>query len=315
MTKYCELVADVASYQPATLTFFQALRVKKVRAVIIKLTEGSAAGSAYLNPKAVMQIKHARKAGLFVHAYHYAKFHGQQDAKEEADWFTRHARELGITSDSILALDIEDKQNANPATKDANTFLQRVKDSGYPHVDIYSMASWFWNKRLDVDQLIAKNLWVANYGVSAPGVKNVGLWQYTNSFDVDGGKVDMNYDFNGFYTKSLSAVKNKVLMNKEANNFTDGFGDKWFYQHGKFITHATIRLRWGAKITSAVIALLPVNSTIDYDAYSFHDGYVWLRQPRAGGKFGYLASGEAYEGQRTSYWGEFSKIGISENSA
>ncbi|KRM95084.1 endolysin [Liquorilactobacillus aquaticus DSM 21051] len=314
MPKYCELVADIASYQPDTLAFFRSLRVKKVRAVIIKLTEGSATGSAYVNPKAAMQVKHALEAGLLVHVYHYAKFRGQQDAKDEADWFIKHVRKLGITSNSVLALDIEDKRNNDPATADANTFLQRVKSAGYPRVDVYSMASWFWNGRLDVRQLIAKNLWVANYGVPAPGVANVGLWQYTNVFDVDGVKLDMNYDFNGFYTKLPLTVKNKVVTNKGLDNFIDVLGDKWFYQHGRFTTHTAIRLRWGAKITSGIITLLPANSVIDYDAYSFHDGYIWLRQPRSNNKFGYLVSGEEHEGHRTNYWGVFGKTVFSEVS-
>lgn len=206
MSKYQELVMDIASYQPSDLTFFKEAVNKGVKAVIVKLTEGSENGDHYINPKAAEQISNAKAAGLLVHAYHYAKFNGVKDAQDEADWFTKNAKLLGITAESVMALDIEDSSNKYYATDDANAFIQRVKDRGYPNTDVYSMASWFWAGRLVPSQLIAKNLWVANYGVDSPGLDNVGLWQYTSSFVINGARVDMSYDFNGFYTKARPNV-------------------------------------------------------------------------------------------------------------
>ena len=188
------LVMDVSGYQPDTISFFQAAKNAGVKAVIVKLTQGSADGDAYVNPKAQAQINNARSVGLLVHGYHYARFNGNQDARNEAKWFVDHAKQFGLGPESVLALDIEDKANAKYATSDANAFLQAVKDAGYPKVDIYSMASWFWQGRLNAAQLIAKNKWVANYGVSQPGVDNVGLWQFTSTYNIAGNKVDMSYD-------------------------------------------------------------------------------------------------------------------------
>lgn len=143
------LVMDISSYQPDTVSFFQAAKNAGVKAVIVKLTQGSADGDAYVNPKAQAQINNARSVGLLVHGYHYARFNGNQDARNEAKWFTDHAKKFGLGPESVLALDIEDKVNAKYATSDANAFLQAVKDAGYPKVDIYSMASWFWQGRLN----------------------------------------------------------------------------------------------------------------------------------------------------------------------
>ena len=196
------LVMDVSSHQPDTISFFQAAKNAGVKAVIVKLTQGSADGDAYVNPKAQAQINNARSVGLLVHGYHYARFYGDQDARNEAKWFTDHAKKFGLGPGSVMALDIEDKANAKYATSDANAFLQAVKDAGYPKVDIYSMASWFWQGRLNAAQLIAKNKWVANYGVSQPGVDNVGLWQFTSTYNIAGNEVDMSYDFSGFYTNA-----------------------------------------------------------------------------------------------------------------
>lgn len=198
------LVMDVASYQPDDLAFFQAAASQGVKAVIVKLTEGSNPGSAYVNPKAQNQINNARAAGLLVHGYHFADFNGTADAQAEANWFVQKAKEFGLGTDSVLALDLENSEvNANPATNDAIAFLNQVKASGYPLVDCYVGASWVRNGRVDPTQL-GVNLWVAAYNPTAPGVDNVGTWQYTSSFPINGNNVDMSYDFSGYYTNGAT---------------------------------------------------------------------------------------------------------------
>lgn len=194
------LVADISSYQPDEPAFFKALKDQGVKAVIVKITQGSADGDAYVNSKAQTQINNARSAGLLVHGYHYARFNGRQDAINEAKWFYQHATAMGLGKESVWAVDAEDGAMAQNATADVNAFLQYLIDQGHLNVDVYSMASWFWEKRLIQSELLAKNDWVANYGRSQPGVPNVGTWQFTNSFSVYGIKIDMSYDFHGYYT-------------------------------------------------------------------------------------------------------------------
>lgn len=298
------LVMDISSYQPDTVSFFQAAKNAGVKAVIVKLTQGSADGDAYVNPKAQAQINNARSVGLLVHGYHYARFNGNQDARNEAKWFTDHAKKFGLGPESVLALDIEDKANAKYATSDANAFLQAVKDAGYPKVDIYSMASWFWSGRLNAAQLIAKNKWVANYGVSQPGVDNVGTWQWTDNYKIAGTGVDMSYDFSGFYTNAdTSANEPKPVtpapkpVNQETT-WTDNLGDTWHAEDGKFVSNTALHLRWGARPSASTIAVLPVGSVIKYDAWSRGSEFVYVRQPRGNG-YGYVAvrnakTGEAY---------------------
>lgn len=298
------LVMDVSGYQPDTVSFFQAAKNAGVKAVIVKLTQGSADGDAYVNPKAQAQINNARAVGLLVHGYHYARFNGNQDARNEAKWFTDHAKKFGLGPESVLALDIEDKANAKYATGDANAFLQAVKDAGYPKVDIYSMASWFWQGRLNAAQLIAKNKWVANYGVSQPGVDNVGTWQWTDNYKIAGTGVDMSYDFSGFYTNAdTTSDEPKAVtptpkpVNKQTT-WTDNLGAVWHAEDGKFISNTALHLRWGARPSASTIAVLPVGSVIKYDAWSRGNDFVYVRQPRGNG-YGYVAvrnakTGEAY---------------------
>lgn len=298
------LVMDVSGYQPDTISFFQAAKNAGVKAVIVKLTQGSADGDAYVNPKAQAQINNARSVGLLVHGYHYARFNGNQDARNEAKWFVDHAKKFGLGPESVLALDIEDKANAKYATSDANAFLQAVKDAGYPKVDIYSMASWFWSGRLNAAQLIAKNKWVANYGVSQPGVDNVGTWQWTDNYKIAGTGVDMSYDFSGFYTNAdTSANEPKPVtpapkpVSKETT-WTDNLGAVWHAENGKFISNTALHLRWGARPSASTIAVLPAGSVVKYDAWSRGNEFVYVRQPRSNG-YGYVAvrnakTGEAY---------------------
>ena len=206
MVKY-NLVADVSSHQPNTLAFFKELKAKGVKAVIIKLTEGSRDGSNYINPKAKRQKANAEKAGLLVHAYHYAKYNGVKDAQNEADFFTSVAKKLGFSKNSVLADDVEDHTQKKDCTEDTKAFLNRVKKNGFPNVDLYTMASWIWAKRINLSKIGKINLWIANYGVSQPNVDNVGTWQYTNKFPILGKRIDMSYDFNGYYTKATTASK------------------------------------------------------------------------------------------------------------
>lgn len=142
------LVADISSYQPDEPAFFQALKNQGVKAVIVKITQGSADGDAYINPKAKAQISNARVAGLLVHGYHYARFNGRQDAINEAKWFYQNATALELGKESVLAVDVEDDALAHYATADVNAFLQYLIDQKHLNVDVYSMASWFWEKRL-----------------------------------------------------------------------------------------------------------------------------------------------------------------------
>lgn len=68
----------------------------------------------------------------------------------------------------------------------------------------------------------------------------------------------------------------------------------------------SINLRWGAKTDSDLIATLNPGDVVTYDAFSKHDGYVWLRQVRDNGQFGYLVSGECdNSGKCISSWGKF----------
>lgn len=196
-----DLVTDVSSWNPDTLSFFNTLAKKNVKATIVKLTEGT----TYQNPKATNQIRNSWASGLHAHGYHYARFTTTAQAKAEALFFAKVAKARGLDKTSVLAADVEDNGLPKAAlTPLVKTFLTTLQGAGYPKVDLYTMASWVWYRRLDLAKLPRLNLWIANYGVSQPGVDRVGTWQFTSNWQ--GLRVDMSDDFSGYYTR-LTTVK------------------------------------------------------------------------------------------------------------
>ncbi len=76
--------------------------------------------------------------------------------------------------------------------------------------------------------------------------------------------------------------------NNSGSTWRDSLGDTWHKENGTFTANTWLNLRWGARTTSARIALLNPGSEVKYDAWSSHNGYVWIRQPRNNG-YGYVA--------------------------
>ena len=196
------LMADVSSWQPDSDSWFRKLADLGVKAVVVKLTEGT----TYQNPKAAAQLAAGRRMGMQVHAYHYAHFHNSAEAVAEGRFFGVTARALGVSTQSVMAADVEAPDLNGELTGLTNVFIQTVKALGYPHTDLYTMANWMKTRRFDRVALIPKNLWIASYGVDQPGINNVGTWQFTNNFH--GLGVDMSYDFFGHYTTRLTGNLN-----------------------------------------------------------------------------------------------------------
>ncbi|GAF41107.1 hypothetical protein FC83_GL000894 [Agrilactobacillus composti DSM 18527 = JCM 14202] len=214
-----ELFADVAVYQRSDLAYYQMLANNGVKGVCIKLTEGSRAGSNYINPRALAQTKSALAAGLVVSFYHYSLYNGVTDAKAEADFFVSVAKQMGATANTVMVADAEAPTLYSPYA-DTQAFQDYIAYMGYNKQATYSMASWFWAKKLPTN----RPLWVANYGVSQPGVNNVDAWQYTSTWN--GMGQDMSYDYTGLFTTTsgnqvtVESGENEVQIN-ELNRIVD----------------------------------------------------------------------------------------------
>ncbi|GAF42036.1 hypothetical protein JCM14202_4034 [Agrilactobacillus composti DSM 18527 = JCM 14202] len=186
------LFADVSSYQTDDVSYIKDLGAQ---AVVVKITEGSADGTAYKNPKALNQTQSALEAGMKAHLYHYALYTSAQDAQNEADFFNDYAKELGFNNDCVMVIDVEDSSIESTDTyNNTVAFLDRLRNLGWDKLAVYSMASWFWQQKLPTTDAI----WVANYTTDGPGVDGATAWQFTNAYN--GLSLDMSDDYTGLFT-------------------------------------------------------------------------------------------------------------------
>ena len=134
-------------------------------------------------------------------------------------------------------------------------------------------------------------------------------WQFGNVpvdkslfyIDLEGWKKLANSNAN-LQTASHPNVAPKSYTD---NSYIDALGVRWIRERGTYRCNVSTNLRWGATTSSSLIATLPAGSEIVYDYYAYSGGYVWIRQPRGAGRYGYMATGEEVNGKRTSYWGSF----------
>jgi len=311
---------DISSWNLDSYDYFKAMKDWGAKSVVIKLTEGSENGSNYRNPKARAQIDNARANGLLVHAYHYFLAINENDARDEARFFVKVAKDLGLDpATTIMACDVEDNTltgDRQALTNYVNAFHDEVRKGGYPHTSTYTGRYWA-QTRIYMEQLSTTDHWIAEYGTNQCNTR-CDQWQYDSTTKFLGNATDTNIDYNGFFTTNLSAPSQPETVKPDngntgattnTNTFTDALGDTWYKETGTFkITEPVgIRLRWGARMSSATIAILPAGSTVKYDAFCHADGKVWIRQPRANSQYGYLPTGDSVNGRRTSYWGTFSE--------
>lgn len=81
----------------------------------------------------------------------------------------------------------------------------------------------------------------------------------------------------------------------------------WYDEKGTFtITiNEPINIRDKA-VDGKIIGTLKKGDRVKYDQFTHKDGHVWIRQPRANGTYGFIATGRSNGVQRLDYWGTFS---------
>lgn len=195
------LFIDVSGYQEDSVDYFQRAKDQGVMGVVVKLTEGSEDGSAYVNPRAEAQIRNAATVGLRVSCYHFARYTSNADAQNEARFFVKIAKQYGMTNDTRMVDDAEVHSVAdyNSAT---SAFLNEVKALGYTNVGLYSMKSFFTGGILNSHGFDNAKIWVAGYGITDLGIDNAAAWQWTDNGL--GMNVDTSYDFDGAFTVGSS---------------------------------------------------------------------------------------------------------------
>lgn len=279
--------------------------------VIVKATQGN----TYVNPRCNHQVDLTHQLGKLLGLYHYA---GGGNPENEAQYFINNIK--NYVGQGPLFLDWEQAQNASWGdTSWARRFVNEVHRLTGVWAGIYVQESAIWQVASCAD---VSALWVAKYpsmnwhswtvpnmNVSSGSFQFITGWQFAGD---DRDRSIFYLDEVGWNKLGNPDGKQAPTENKptptpapvSVNTWTDSLGDKWTEEKGTFTTNQPINLRWGAKTSSALITTLPAGSDIKYDAYSRHDGFVWLRQPRGNGQYGYLVCRDANTNEA---FGTFSK--------
>ena len=257
-------------------------------------------GPSYTDTWVKRYISAANAKGKPWGLYHFAVdgfTHDSHTVQDEVNQFVRVVKDIG-GSPAYLFLDFESVALNTWSVDNVNQFLDSAKAALGRDVGIYTSASpastfgWHGTSK-------DAKFWIAAYQSNKPNIPGLNMvgWQYTDS-PVDTSEWYEAFQGAGGGNSSTPSVSRSTTAST-GNVWMDSLGDTWHGQVGKVVLWDNVHLRWGARTTSSVIALLPPYAVVDYDAYSYHDGYVWVRQPRGNGEYGYLATGTC-EGTRTT---------------
>ena len=195
------LFVDISDYQRSDLAFMQMLKDKGAKGVCIKVTEGSADGSAWVSATVGEKIRNVAKVGLVISLYHFARYTSEADARNEANFFVEHAKALGMDSNTLMVDDAE-VHTMGDYNAGANAFTDQVKKLGYKRTSVYSMKSFFTGGILNSHGLGDNKIWIAGYGIEDLGIDNADAWQADNGSGYAGMNfgVDASFDFDGCFT-------------------------------------------------------------------------------------------------------------------
>lgn len=298
-----EIMIDLASYQAnLTANDYRAIGATKA---IVKVTEST----NYVNPYIQSEVNNAAAGGVNGFAfYHFGRFTNDAGAKAEAEFFIANAKaKANVKPGTLLVLDAE--INGMP-TSSVIVFLDTLRNAGY-HTGFYTYKYLLPKFDLEAIHQHCDFFWLAAYVLANgkadgkepnfnyfPSANYVDAWQYTDNllgYKVDGS---ITLTDNALALFNPSEVKPVQPANKPAETvWKDALGDEWHAENGTFTSTTALHLRWGAKVTATSIAVLPSGSVIKYDAWSRHNGFVWLRQPRGNGQYGYLVCRNANTGE------------------
>ena len=189
---------------------FREVKQAGIRFVYIKASEGT----TDIDPDFERNYREARKARLKIGFYHYVTARTEDEGRAEASHFADVIR--GKKYHGCPVMDFESfgnltKERINEVSL---AFMQELSDATGKRVAIYSDANNATNT-FDI-RLSVYPLWIAEYGVSRPDMRNHWRrwagWQYTDSGRVEGisGTVDRDY-----FTEDILTSRSSVLNDKD----------------------------------------------------------------------------------------------------
>lgn len=294
------LVTDVYSGSPRSFA-----TNSTADAIIVKATQGT----GYVNPYCDIDYQAAKHAGKLLGVYHYA---GGGDPVAEADYFLKNVQ--GYVGEAVLGLDWEYRQNDSWGnTNWCRQFVDRVHEKTGVYPIIYVQFSAVWqvaNCANDCGLWAAGYPWYTNSWTIPSFLSSYKFspWQALTGWQFTGNTMDRSIfylDANGWKALAKANTSNPTPVNQPVvdNNakkittvststgltWKDSLGVVWHGENGKFTANTDLHLRWGATPRSSVIAVLHNGDVIKYDAWARTNGFVYVRQPRGNGQYGYVA--------------------------
>lgn len=151
-------------------------------------------------------IFNALEAGLKVGVYYFSHAYDEKTALAESDWVVNKLAEIGLVDYHLQAgiwYDYEEHRqlrnyiNAGVLTPQMMTncmsiFINTLMRANHSFVGIYSGYSLLWDETYCYSQMPWVPTWVAQYNTSCD-YPNAKIWQYSESGNVAGATVDVNY--------------------------------------------------------------------------------------------------------------------------
>ena len=208
----------------------------------------SSASHSYVDAKFEENYRNAKASGLKIGFYHYVTARNNTEAKEQARFFASVI--AGKVADCRLAMDFEtfrglSKEEINNI---ARTFLETLKELTNKELVIYSDA---YNATSTFDNSLFKEypLWVAEYGVREPEVKDYIGWQYTDEGRIPG--IDDYVDRDMFKDEILlndsTTIKEPIVKPEEETKtiyYRVKFGDTLYHIAKYYNVTINDLIRW-----------------------------------------------------------------------
>ena len=184
---------DISDYQRGfTQSTFNNLHTQGIKGVIIKLSQGSEDGTAYVNSYFSSQKDKATKAKMkFIGTYHYLTSTSVADATNEGKWYLKQLQKYNVPKNTIVSCDLEDgvlSSNKTTLTNELKAFYKVLTDAGYKNTADYSSSSWMSTRFTSQ----GRYKWIASWGLTNPP-NGADAWQYNNTFNGISLDVDRSY--------------------------------------------------------------------------------------------------------------------------
>lgn len=182
---------------------WNAVKNSGVSYVIIRCGyRGSTTGAMIEDPKFKTNIKGANAAGLKVGIYFFSQAVNEVEAVEEASMTINLIKNYSISYPVFL--DVEpsggraDGIDKNTRTQVIKAYCETIRNSGYT-AGVYANKTWL-TSYMNVGELGAYKIWLAQYNTAPTYSGRIDLWQYTSKGQVNGisGHTDLNLSYLGY---------------------------------------------------------------------------------------------------------------------